>query len=90
MAIYFTGIIMVNQQKCWVYNYHDLVGKIEEYDKISDGWWHYRLFDKIKETIIGFKNFDDTEILIETDDKLPDDCYFEKCYNINYVCYKRW
>ena len=31
-----------------------------------------KVLDKVK-MIIGIENFDDTKILIETDDKLPDD-----------------
>ena len=33
------------------------------------------------------KKFDDTKILIETDDKLPDDIAIRKCYIIYYVHY---
>ena len=50
-------------------------GKIEEIKEkifVVDDYMLDKLLDKIKE-IIGIKNFDDTKILIETDDKLPDE-----------------
>ena len=41
--------------------------------KILDGWWFYsgKVLCKII-IIIGIKKFDDTNILIDTNDKLPD------------------
>ena len=60
--------------------YYELIGKIEEYggkyylmtdDKILDNVLH-----KIK-NIVDIEKFDDTKILIDTDDKLPDDISFK-------------
>ena len=55
--------------------FHELVGKIEEYEgkkylMINDNILD-KVLDKIKK-IIGIEKIDDAEILIETDAKLPD------------------
>ena len=51
------------------------MGKIEDYDGkkslMIDGYILFKVLDKIKE-IINIIKFDDTKILIDTDDKLPD------------------
>ena len=46
---------------------------------MSDDYGLDKVLGKIKE-VIGTEKFDDTKILIDTDDKLPDDFIF---YNIN-------
>ena len=56
--------------------YHELVGKIEEYEEkkyfmIDDNFLD-KVLDKI-EKIIDIKKFDDNYMLIEADDKLADD-----------------
>ena len=38
-----------------------------------------KIFDKIKE-IIGIEKFADTKIMIDTDDKLPDDINFKNIF----------
>ena len=47
-----------------------------------------KVFDGIKE-IIGIKKFDNTKILIYTDDKLPWTILLLKCCDINNISYKR-
>ena len=54
-----------------------------------------KLLDKVKE-IIGIEQFDNTNILINTDDKLSDDITFKKVVILmtsyvinNMTCYKR-
>ena len=43
-----------------------------------------KVLDKVKE-IIGIRKFDDSKILIDTDDKLPDYITLKSCY-INDKC----
>ena len=45
-----------------------------------------KVLDKIKE-IIAIEKFDNTKILIETDDKLPDDITFKNIVIVNYMRY---
>ena len=56
--------------------YYELMGKLEEHNGkkylIVDDYMLDKVLDKIK-MIIGFEKFDDTKILIETGDNLPDD-----------------
>lgn len=47
--------------------YNSFVGKFCEYENMLD-----KVLGKIKE-IIGTEKFDDTKILVDTEDKLPDD-----------------
>ena len=54
---------------------HELMGKIEEHKGkylIVDDYTLDKVLDKIK-MIISIEEFNDTKILVETDDKLPDD-----------------
>ena len=54
---------------------------------------HYNILDKILDKIrkiIGYEKFDDTKFLIDTDNKLPDGVILKKCYDMNYMCYKKW
>ena len=60
--------------------YHELIGKIEnmkarKYLMVGD-YMLDKLLDKIKE-IICIEKFDNTKILVDTDDKLPDGTTFE-------------
>ena len=61
--------------------FHELMGKIEELEGkkclMVDDYIVDKVLDKIKE-IIGIEKFDDTRILIDTDDKLSDDITFKK------------
>ena len=80
LVIYFTryvhsqSMIMLN----WYYN--ELIGKAKEYEDknylIIDDYMLDKVLDKIKE-IIGMKKFDNSKILIDTDDKSPDDNTFK-------------
>ena len=59
--------------------YYELMGKAKEHKKkylVIDDYVINKLLDKIKE-IIDIEKFDNTKILIETDDKLPDDIIFK-------------
>ena len=56
-------------------HYHELMGKVKQHEgqkflTVND-YMLDKILDKIKETI-GIANFDDTKILVDTDDKLPD------------------
>ena len=75
LAIYFTRYIHSKSIKMLSLHYHELMGKIKEHkgnkylmvnDYILD-----KVSDKIKETISIVK-FDDTKILMDTDDELPE------------------
>ena len=54
-------------------HYEKLIGKIKEHERkkyfIVDDYMLDRVLDKIKK--ISLKKFDDTKILIDMDDKLP-------------------
>ena len=56
-------------------HYHELMEKIEEHKEkeylMVNDYMLDKVLDKIKETI-GIVKFDDTKILIDTNDKLPD------------------
>ena len=47
-----------------------------------------KVLDKIKE-MITFEKFNDTIILIDTSDKLPDYITSKNVVNFNGICYKR-
>lgn len=47
-----------------------------------------KVLAKIKK-MICIKNFGDTDILIDTGEKLPDDITSKKCFNIYNLPYKR-
>ena len=51
-----------------------------------DNYMLNKVLDKTKE-IKRFEKFDDTKILIYTDDKLPNDIAFTRSYDINDICY---
>ena len=57
-------------------HYQESMGKMEEHEGkkylMVDGYMLNKTLDKI-EKIIDIEKFDDFEILIDTDDKLPDD-----------------
>ena len=61
--------------------YHELMGKVKIYEVkkflMIDGYVLNKVLDKIKETI-GIKKFDDTKVLIDTDEKVARQYYFEK------------
>ena len=56
-------------------SYYELIGITEEHEEkeiMVDDYMLHKVLDKLKK-IIDIKKFDDTKILIDTDDKLPDD-----------------
>ena len=53
-----------------------------------DGYMINKVLSKVKE-VTGIEKFDNNEILIDTDDKLPDDITLKKCCGINDMCCKR-
>ena len=70
--------------------YHELVGKIEEhkgkmYLMVDDYMPNKVLYKTIK--IAGIEIFDNTKILIDTNDKLPDDITLKIYCDINDTCY---
>ena len=72
--IYFANHVSSKSIKMLNLHYYELMGKIKEHEGkkyfIVDDYMLGRVLDKIKE-IIGIAKFDDTKILIDTDDKLP-------------------
>ena len=76
LAIYFTSFVNSKSIKMLNLHYHELMGKIDEYERktyfMSDDYMLGRVLGKIKE-IAGIEKFDDTKILIDTDDKLSAD-----------------
>ena len=52
---------------------------------IVDYYTPDKVLDKAKR--IAIKKLDDTKILIDADDKLPDDITFKKLWDINDSCY---
>ena len=73
--IYFTRYVHSKSIKVLNLHYHELIGKIEEHEgKIFLTYRDYlldKVLDMIKE-IIDIEKFDDTKILVTTDDELPD------------------
>ena len=65
MAIYFTIYVRKKSIKMLSLLYHELIGQVEEHEE-------KKTLDKI-ENITSIEELDDTEILINTDNKLPDD-----------------
>ena len=57
-------------------SYHELIGRIEEYEGknylMIDDYMLDKVLEKIKD-IIGIKKFDDTKILIDIPDKQADE-----------------
>ena len=76
MVICFTRYVNNKSIKTLRLHYDELIGKIEEHEgkKIFDSRWLYASYS-IKKIlkIIGIGKFDNTEILIDINDKLPDD-----------------
>ena len=60
-------MIVWDQQECWVLNYHQIIGKIEEPEGrkylMVDDFMLDKVLDKIKE-IIGIEKFDDTKLMM--------------------------
>ena len=68
------------------------MGKIKEHDEkniylMVDNYILDKVLDKMKE-IIDIEEFDNTKILVDTNDKLPDNITLKKCRDINNMCYK--
>ena len=76
LVAYFTRYVHQKLIKMLSLYYYDLIGKIEKHAEIKmfDGWWLLleKVLDKIREVIV-IRKFDDTKILIDTNNKLPDD-----------------
>ena len=53
---------------------------------MDDDYMLDKVLVKIKE-LKGIEKLDDTNIFVDTDDKLLDDITLEKCCNINDMCY---
>ena len=72
-------------------HYYELIGKIDEHEGekylVVDDYMLYKVLGKIKE-IIGIEKFDDTNILIDKVDILPDNITL-KMLCINDIRYKR-
>ena len=71
--IYFTRYVHSKSIKMISLQYHELMGKIEEYEGkeylLVDDYMLGKVLDKVK-NIIGIENFYDTQNLIATDGKL--------------------
>ena len=70
--------------------FHKLTRKIKENERqknlMVDGYVLNKVLEKIEEVIRT-----DTKILIDTNNKLPDDITLKKCCDVNDRCYKkRW
>ena len=74
LVIHFTRYIHSKSLKTLSMYYHGLMTKTEEHEGkkifMVDDYLLGKIFDKIKE-IIDIEKFDDAEILIDMDDKLP-------------------
>ena len=81
LVIYFTIYVHSKLIKMLSLYYHELMGKVKIYEVkkflMIDGYVLNKVLDKIKE-IIGIKKFDDTTVLIDTDEKVARQYYFEK------------
>ena len=81
LVIYFTRYVHSKLIKMLSLYYHELMGKVKIYEVkkflMIDGYVLNKVLDKIKE-IIGIKKFDDTKVLIDTDEKVARQYYFEK------------
>ena len=81
LVIYFTRYVHSKLIKILSLYYHELMGKVKIYEVkkflMIDGYVLNKVLDKIKE-IIGIKKFDDTKVLIDTDEKVARQYYFEK------------
>ena len=71
MAVYFTRYVCSKPIKMLSLHYHELIGKIEEYEEkeylMVDDYILDKVLDKIKK-IIGIERFNDTKLLIDTND----------------------
>ena len=56
---------------------------------MGDDYMLDKVLDKIKEILV-IEKFDNTKILIDADDKLPNDITLRNVLIINYMHYKRW
>ena len=81
LVICFTRYVHSKLIKMLSLYYHELMGKVKIYEVkkflMIDGYVLNKVLDKIKE-IIGIKKFDDTKVLIDTDEKVARQYYFEK------------
>ena len=66
--------------------YHELMGKIKEYDGKKYFMVDDNILDKVSDKIkkiISIKKFDDIKVLIDIDDKLPDDIFKKLVFMMN-------
>ena len=73
--IYFTRYVHSKSIKVLNLHYHELIGKIEEHEGKKYLTYRDYLLDKVLDMIkeiIDIEKFDDTKILVTTDDELPD------------------
>ena len=69
LTIYIIRYIHSKSIKMLSLHYHELMGKIKEDEGLVDDYMLDKVLVKIKK-IMGIEKFDDTKILIDTDDKL--------------------
>ena len=89
MTVHFARYFHSKSIKMLSWHYHELIGKIKEnigkkYLMVN-GYMLNKVLDKIKETI-RLGKFNDTKILIDTDNKLPDYITY-KFSDVNNMCY---
>ena len=94
LLIYFTRYVHNKSIKVFRLYWYEIIGKIEEHEGkrylLAEDYMLYRILDKIKE-IIGIAKFDDTKILIDTDDKLSDNITLKSvlilitCNMVNFI-----
>ena len=78
LVIYFTRHFHSKSIKIFCLHYYELMGKIKEHEGknclMVDDYMLVKteVLDRIKK-IIGIEEFDSTKILVDTNDKLPDD-----------------
>ena len=91
--IYFTRYVHKKSIKMLSLHYHELMGNIEKHEgkkylkKVIDDYILNKALDNVKE-IIGIVQFDNTYILIDADEILPDGITL-KNVAILITCYKR-
>ena len=81
--IYFTRYVHSKSIKVLNLHYHELIGKTEEHEGKKYLTYRDHLLDKILDMIkeiIDIEKFDDTKILVTTDDELPDNIILKNVF----------
>ena len=81
--IYFTRYVHSKSIKVLNLHYHELIGKTEEHEGKKYLTYHDYLLDKVLDMIkeiIDIEKFDDTKILVTTDDELPDNIILKNVF----------